>query len=90
MTEERTRKGKRSLVENSSFQNVFFFISVALRCRMSEDFQSTIPSSSYTNVVWETINDQSFLTHISLDEVLSCLLTEFRVHIRTSISNVVL
>lgn len=57
---------------------------------MSEDFQSTIPVSSYTNVVWETINDQSFLTHISLDEVLSCLLTEFRVHIRTSISNVVL
>ena len=51
MTEEKARKGKRSLFENSSFQNVFFFISVAWKCELSGDFQSTIPTSSYTNVV---------------------------------------
>lgn len=93
--EERTEDNKRKEVTgwNTSFQNAyyFFFILVALRCGMSGVFQSTENCSIFHACCpWETINNQSFLTHVSLDEVLSCFLTEFRVHIRTSISNVVL
>ena len=87
MTEERTKKKKGHWLKIAVFKMSF---SYQLPYRMFEDFQLTIPASSYANVVWETISNQSFLTHISLDEVLSCFLTEFRVHIRTSISNVVL